>query len=871
MIDVILVDGTSYIFRAFHALPLLTTSRGEHTGAIYGFCSMMKKLFSDYPNIPLIIFFDAGGQNFRHKLYPEYKANRAQRPEELTEQLPTIHRIAKLFGAPIIECKNIEADDVIGTVAQRYAEFCNVLISTPDKDFCQIVSDKIILENSQDLKRTSPKEVYEKYGILPEQFIDYLALIGDTSDNIPGVPKVGKVTAQKLLNQFHNIDKIYESIDQIKGKLAQTLIDHKNDAYLSRQLVRMDLNTDWPLQIPKDHLPLLPQLDIPELHQEYTYFEFKGLLPSLKIVPKALEIDFSLLDNASLVINFLKKLEQEKEIVFFIDTSGPDYFNDVIKNIIFLNEEKSYIIDLIDEEIKNIVFSFLKENINKKSINWVTYDWKTVGHFLKKALNDLPIEYDDIQIMAYILSPNTKATLESLSTEFLNQNLLPINSDLKKKDELPINRLKELALRPFIISKLYDLFSHEFSLNKDLEDLYLKIDKPLIFILLDMEEIGIKISLDYLKDLEQEFQFEINRLKKSIYELAGEEFNINSTKQLRTILFDKLNLKTTHKTPKGEFSTDEEALQELADDHSIVSYLLDYRQLEKLKSTYTNSLILLAQQESQRIHTYFNQTGTITGRLSSSGPNLQNIPIKTENGRKIRKAFIAEEEYLLLSADYSQIELRLMAQFSADEVLHKAYSESIDIHTKTAAAIFNVPIEEVTHDQRRMAKTVNFGLIYGMSSWGLAKQLKITREQAQYFINKFFDQYPGVKEYMETMKNYATKHGEVKTIFGRKIPIEKKKDQATQSGLRAAINGPLQGTASDLIKKAMIDIYAKIVGHKNDIRLLLQVHDELLFEVKKDKFNYWSQEIKQHMESVLNLQIPLIVNIGHGADWEGAH
>ncbi len=871
MTDIILVDGTSYIFRAFHALPLLTTSRGEHTGAIYGFCSMMKKLFNDYPNIPLVIFFDAGGQNFRHKLYPDYKANRTARPQELTEQLPTIHRIAKLFGAPIIECKNIEADDVIGTVAKKYSEFCHVLISTPDKDFCQIVSDKITLENSQDLKRTSVKEVHEKYGISPDQFIDYLALIGDTSDNIPGVPKVGKVTAQKLLNEFYSIDKIYESIDQLKGKLAQTLIDHKNDAYLSQKLVRMDLQTDWPSEIPQHELPKVPQLDVQQLHEEYSYFEFKGLLPTLKSNHKPLEINFKFIDDLDFLKELLIRLENEQEIVFYIDTAGSDYFNDPIENVVFLHQEKSYIVDLHNENHKYEIFCFFKKNLINSSIKWITYDWKTTGHFFKKNFKTLPVQYDDIAIMAYILNPEAKANLESLVLNFLNQTISPIISTSKKNDETIIDKLKSLALRPYVISKLYDLFFYELSKNEDLKDLYLKVDKPLIFILLEMEHTGIKISLNYLQELENEFQSQTDLLKKSIYELAGEEFNTNSTKQLRAILFDKLGLKTTHKTPKGEFSTDEEALQELAEEHLIASYLLDYRQIEKLKSTYTNSLISLARENSHRVHTYFNQAGTITGRLSSSGPNLQNIPIKTENGRKIRKAFIAEPGYLLLSADYSQIELRLMAEFSQDESLHHSYIENVDVHIKTAAAIFNIPIQDVTQDQRRIAKTINFGLIYGMSSWGLARQLKITRDQAQYFINKFFEQYPGVKNYMETMKNYASKHGEVKTLFGRKIPVEKKKDQPTQSGLRAAINGPLQGTASDLIKKAMIEVNSKIADHNNDIKLLLQVHDELLFEVKADKIAYWSQEIKKLMESALKLQIPLVVNVGQGSDWEGAH
>jgi DNA polymerase-1 len=876
MSTVILIDGTSYIFRAFHALPRFTTATGLHTGAIYGFCSMLKKLLNDHPNTPIVLFFDGGGRNFRHDLYLDYKSHRKECPEELRQQLEHIYAISQLFGFPVIKQIGVEADDLIGTVAVHYAQFGEVYISSADKDFCQLLTEKIHLENTQESRKITAQGVFDKYGVKPDQFIDYLALQGDVSDNIPGVPKIGKITAAKWLNEFHSLEQLIEQQDLLKGKVGDSFRAHIQDAVLSKKLATIKTDLSWPEGLPQHTYPEFPNPDLEALSLQYEFFEFKTLLPKrLQEKKTGPTYEYIVIDTDLLLAQVLEDLSAYRVIAIHLETTGLNPRASTISAIGLCGSwEKSYLIPCHENSsFLKKTLSWLKESFVNSKQCWIAHHWKREAAFFYHLMRSLPSDYADIMVMSYVLNAEKKHDLKSLALDHLNW---PLDQQTKEKNnEKNLTGLSLEMMQPAhdvaATFRLYHFFLKELEACSSLMNVYQCIDNPLAMVLMRMEQTGILFDCQKIINLEQELKEELNKLSNNIYYYAGKSFNINSAKQLRELLFTSLELPSLRKTPKGEPSTDEDVLIDLKPKHPIIPLLLEYRQLEKLRSTYTTSLLQQVDMITHRLHTTYHQTGTITGRLASSSPNLQNIPIKSKYGRKIRQAFIASPGYVLLSLDYSQIELRLMAHFSADPVLLEAYKKEQDIHKKTASTLFECGIETINDEQRQIAKTVNFGLIYGMSAWGLAKQLHITRDQAQHFIDTYFQQYPYVLAYMESMKQFAAEHGYVETLLGRRIPIERQKKTLSQNAFRAAINGPLQGTASDLIKLAMLSIDKNLQDYNEEIRLLLQVHDELIFEVKEEVAQIWAEKIATIMSDSLVLAVPLSVNSAFGSNWNDAH
>ena len=892
---IFLIDGSSYLYRAFHAMPPLTTSTGLPTGAVKGVTNMLRNLRKENPDAYYLSIFDAKGKNFRHDLYKDYKANRPPMPEELREQLSPLKEICNAMGMPVIEIPKVEADDVIATLAEMGArQGMPIVISSLDKDLMQLVEDPLIK-----MMNTMNNQVYDvagvegKFGVHPNQIIDYLALVGDTSDNVPGVPKVGPKTAVKWLSEFKTIKGIIENADSLTGVVGQNFRDSISD--LDRNVELVTLKKDVDLKISLENL-LEAKEDRDELNKLFTYLEFKTWVNSSSSssnetpeAPKSRKEYQVVLTEKDLKI-WAKKIDKCSVFAIDTETSSLDTMTaDLIGISLACNEGEGCYIP-ISHSYEGMPKQAPLNMINKTLGLAITKNQKKlVGQNLKfdlPMLNRHGIRVEeflgDTMLMSYVLnSTGTRHGLDRMAQHYLNYEPMKYEEVVGSASKQINFAQVEIQAATFYAAEDADitlrLFNH---LNKKLEDqpklinLLQSIEYPMLQSLIKVETNGAKIDEKMLSKYSDELAIKIEELSRASFEMAGEEFNMDSPKQLVDILYNKLDLPVLKKTPKGQPSTNEGTLQRLAEQFDLPKIIIEYRGLAKLKSTYTDSLINIQHPITKRIHTSYQQAVTSTGRLSSTEPNLQNIPIKTAEGRKIREAFIPEKGNVLISADYSQIELRIMAHLSGDKNLTYAFNNNIDVHSSTASEVFNIPLEDVSAEHRRSAKAINFGLIYGMSAFGLTRQLGIPRHEAQAYLDTYFERYTGVKEYMDSTKELAKKNLFVETILGRKLHVASINDSnglRRQAAERAAINAPLQGSAADIIKKAMVDVDQWIGDDNPNIKLIMQVHDELIFEANKDFANDAIGHIVKLMESTIELNIPLIVDANKGKNWNEAH
>ena len=897
MKKIVLVDGSSYLFRAYHALPHLTNSQGEPTGAIIGVINMLKKLPIIYDTEYVAVVFDAKGKNFRHQLYPQYKAHRKDMDDKLRAQIRPLHQIIEKMGFPVIVEDGVEADDVIGTLAQNLEkQGYQIIISTGDKDMAQLVTDNIVLYDSMKNVTTDVAGVLQRYKISPHQMIDYLALMGDSSDNIPGVPKVGPKTAVKWLQDYQNIDGIIANQQQIKGKVGENLRNNIDLLKLSYQLAT--IKCDLELDLTVDDLKC-KAADKAYLIEAYTRYEFKSLLKDLdnsdtnivlsQVQAADIIIEYIIVTAQHQLEDLIAELDESSSFAFDTETDSLNTYEANLVGLSFcVKEGRAFYIPLqhrylgVPQQLEiGFVLDKLKPIFVDSKKAKVAHNFKFDEKVLAKYAVEINGQVDDTMIMAYVLKSSGKHDMDSLSKEHLGIEPIAYTAiagtgkQQQTLDQIDIEIVAKYAAEDTDITfRLFNHFKALLEQDEVLYKLYCETEMPLTIILNQMEKTGVKIDAAKLTQQSTSLATSIKELENKCYNLAGQEFNLSSPVQLREILFEKLGLPPVKKTAKGQVSTSEEVLVQLAEDYEIAALIMKYRHLSKLKNTYTDKLPKMLDANG-RVHTSYNQTGTVTGRLSSSDPNLQNIPIKSPEGRKIREAFIAEDGYCIVAADYSQIELRIMAHLSKDKNLLKAFNQGLDIHSATAAEVLGIGLDEVSSEQRRRAKAINFGLIYGMSAFGLAKQLEISRAEAQEYIDIYFNRYPNVKEYMATAKEFAKQNGYVETILGRRLylpEINSKNIMQRNTTERAAINAPMQGTAADIIKKAMIDVNTMILQEYNsEVKMVIQVHDELVFEVKKTKLEEIAEKIKAIMEAVVKLNVPLEVNVDAGESWDQAH
>ena len=892
---IFLIDGSSYLYRAFHAMPPLSTSSGLPTGAVKGVVNMLRNLRKENPNSHYLSIFDAKGKNFRHDIYKEYKANRPPMPEDLREQLSPLKEICNAMGMPVIEIPKVEADDVIASLATLGSkQGIPIVISSLDKDLMQLVDDPLIkMMNTMNNQIYDVSGVQEKFGVHPNQIIDYLAIVGDSSDNIPGVPKVGPKTAVKWLKEFKNLKGIIKNADSLTGVVGQNFRDSIPD--LDRNIELVTLKRDVDIGVSLESL-LKAKEDQEELNKLFTSLEFKTWIksssdssdekPKNTITNKEYQ---SVLKEKELIA-WAKKIEKCKAFAIDTETSSLDTMTaDLIGISLACDEgEGCYIpinhsyegmpTQLSIDLIQKILGSVISKNQKKLVGQNLKFDLPMLNRHGINITDFL----GDTMLMSYVLnSTGTRHGLDRMAKHYLNYEPMKYEEVVGSASKQINFAQVEISIATFYAAEDADitlrLFNH---LNKMLADqpkllnLLTDIEYPMLNSLIRVERNGAKIDAKMLSEYSDVLSIKIEELSKTAYEVAGEEFNMDSPKQLVEILYNKLDLPVLKKTPKGQPSTNEDTLQRLAEEFELPKTIIEYRGLAKLKSTYTDSLTKIQHPITKRIHTSYQQAVTSTGRLSSTEPNLQNIPIKTPEGRKIREAFIAEKGNVLISADYSQIELRIMAHLSGDKNLTHAFKNNIDVHSATASEIFNVPLDNVTPDHRRSAKAINFGLIYGMSAFGLTRQLGIPRNEAQAYLDTYFERYTGVKDYMESTKELAKKNLFVETILGRKLHVATINDPnglRRKAAERAAINAPLQGSAADIIKKAMIDVDQWIGVNNPDIKMIMQVHDELIFEVKKEFAVDALNEIVKLMECSVKLKIPLIVDANQGTNWNEAH
>ena len=892
---IFLIDGSSYLYRAFHAMPPLTTSTGLPTGAVKGVTNMLRNLRNENPNSHYLAIFDAKGKNFRHSIYKDYKANRPPMPPELREQLAPLKSICNAMGMPVVEIPDVEADDVIATLAVMGAQRgIPMIISSLDKDLMQLVEDPLVkMVNTMNNKVYDVAGVQEKFGVHPDQIIDYLALVGDTSDNIPGVPKVGPKTAVKWLNEFKDLEGITQNAENFSGVVGQNLRDSIQD--LDRNVELVTLKKDVDLSISLDEL-LAATENQKELNKLFTSLEFKNWIKSsdgqstdasINSVPSK-EYETVLSDKA--LKTWAEKLNKCSAFAIDTETSSLDTMTADLLGISLSCEEGEGCYIPIQHSYEgmpqqlslSLIVKILGESISNNQT-------KLVGQNLKF---DLPIlnrhgikvtEFlGDTMLMSYVLnSTGTRHGLDRMAMHYLQYQPMKYEEVAgSASKQINFAQVKIPAATFYaaedadITFRLFNLLDKRLKKEPKLINLLNTLEYPMLKSLLRVETNGAKINIKMLAEYSKELGLKIEKLSKTAFKMAGEEFNMDSPKQLVEILYNKLELPVLKKTPKGQPSTNEDTLKRLAEEYELPKVIIKYRGLAKLKSTYTDSLINIQHPDTKRIHTSYQQAVTSTGRLSSTEPNLQNIPIKTAEGRKIREAFVAEEGNVLISADYSQIELRIMAHLSGDKNLTHAFNNNIDVHSSTASEIFNVPLDEVTPDHRRSAKAINFGLIYGMSAFGLTRQLGIPRHEAQAYLDTYFERYTGVREYMDSTKELAKKNLYVETILGRKLhvtEINASNGLRRQAAERAAINAPLQGSAADIIKKAMIDVDQWIGDDNADIKMIMQVHDELIFEVKSNIASDALEKIVTIMQNTLKLNIPLIVDAQKGNNWNEAH
>ena len=918
---IILIDGSSYLYRAFFACPPLTNAKGEPTGAIFGVINMIRSLINQYNPTHIAVVFDAKGGSFRNEIYSEYKATREAMPENLRPQIEPIHTILKAMGLPLLCIEGVEADDVIGTLArQAERENLDVLISTGDKDMAQLVSDKITLINTMNNSVLDPKGVMDKFGVPPEKIIDYLALRGDSSDNIPGVPGVGEKTAQSLLTEFTSVKDIYARLDDIEKlsirgakSLKQKLIDNQNEAELSYLLAT--IKTDVKLDFTNEQL-LITDIDVNKLVELFAYYGFhrwqkeliagtflkqqkNGILgESLSLLAdqqhsttaQKKETDYQCILTHEQLDDWVIKLTNSKQFAFDTETDNVDHVHAKLVGISLSVEpyQAAYIplahqyLGVPDQLPLTEVLAKLKPVLENPEVKKIAqnakFDYSILANYGIKVSG---IAFDTM-LESYVLNSTERHDMDSMANRYLNHKTITYDEltkvDKKKVtiDAIEVEKTTQYAAEDADITlQLHEKLWPELEKDQELTKLFTDIEMPLAIVLAEMERTGVLVDAKQLNDYSIELTKQLMEIEAQLQSLAGEKFNPASPKQIQAILFDKHNLPVLKKTPKGDPSTSEEVLSELANEYELPRMILFYRGLAKLKNTYTDKLPLMISPIDHRIHTNYNQIGTITGRLSSNDPNLQNIPVRNEEGRRIRQAFIAPKGCKIISADYSQIELRIMAHLSQDESLLNAFAHDKDIHRVTAGEILGKAESEVTNEERRRAKAVNFGLIYGMSAFGLSKQINIPRKEAQFYIDRYFERYPGVQQYMEQTRQLAAEQGYVETLSGRRLYLPKIRSTngiEKRGAERAAINAPMQGTAADIIKTAMIKMSEWIKNQSADnIKMVMQVHDELVFEVKDAFVEQYCTEIKKIMENCYQLSVPLKVDVGIGNNWDEAH
>lgn len=894
----ILVDGSSYLYRAFHALPPLTTSKGQPTGAIKGVLSMLQKMMNDYQPQHMAVVFDAKGKTFRDDLFPEYKANRPPMPDDLRAQIEPLQNAIRWMGLPLLIIEGVEADDVIGTLCQQAtAQGIDVLVSTGDKDMAQLVNDHITLINTMTDTVMKRDGVIEKFGIPPERIIDYLSLVGDSVDNIPGVPKCGPKTAVKWLQEYGSLDGVIENADKIKGKVGENLKASLHFLPLSKQLatIKCDVVLD---QQPQD-LTLNPQ-DEEKLLELYRELEFKALIAELSEKLKSSgtplpqdathAVDYQCIVTEEDFQHWLQQLQNCEAFAFDTETTSLNYMNAELVGLSFAIEpgKAAYVPvahdypgapDQLDRQwVLQQLQPLLEADRPAKIGQNLKYDKSVLAHH---GIHLRGIVWDTM-LESYVLdSTATRHDMDSLALKYLGHKTIAF-ADIAGKGakQLTFNQIDieqasayaaedaDITLR--LHQALWPKLENEDALRTVFED----IEMPLLPVLSRIERTGALIDANMLRLQSQQLARRMLELEQQAHELAGQPFNLGSPKQLGEILFDKLGIPVLQKTPTGQPSTAEPVLAELALDYPLPKVLMEYRGLSKLKSTYTDKLPELINSRTGRVHTSYQQAVAATGRLSSTDPNLQNIPVRTEEGRRIRQAFVAPKGHKLLAADYSQIELRIMAHLSGDESLLNAFLKGLDIHKATAAEVAGVGIEDVTAEMRRNAKAVNFGLIYGMSAFGLAKQLGIGRREAQDYIDRYFERYPGVQQYMENIRATAARQGYVETIFGRRLylpEINSKNVPRRQAAERTAINAPMQGSAADIIKRAMIAVDAWIRQAQLQTRMIMQVHDELVLQVPEQELDIVAKKLPELMENAAKITVPLLVEVGVGDNWDQAH
>jgi DNA polymerase-1 len=900
----VLVDGSSYLYRAFHALPPLNNSTGQPTGAVKGVISMLRKLQKDFPGSSLVVVFDAKGKTFRDDLFAEYKSHRPPMPDDLRVQIEPIHRIVRAMGLPLVIVDGVEADDVIGTLARDAAAKSQpVVISTGDKDMAQLVSPYITLINTMTNTTLDEVGVATKFGVPPAQIVDYLALVGDSSDNIPGVSGIGEKTAVPLLTQIGGLDELYRNLDKIAAlpvrgakTLAAKLAAERDSAYLSQQLATIKCDVELPFAI--DDL-VAGVVDQDELVEVYTQLEFKGWLTELMengaaVTPAAdppqHQRNYEAVLTQAQFERWLQRLTEADLFAFDTETTSLDYMRAEVVGVSFaiIPGEAAYVPlahdypgvpDQLDREyVLTSMKSLLESPKHLKVGQNLKYDQSVLANH---GIELRGIAYDTM-LESYVLDAvATRHDMDSLALKYLGVNTIHYEDVAGKGakqigfSQVGIEQATEYAAEDADITlQLHQALWPKLEAQPSLRSVFEAIDMPLVPVLSRIERNGALVSRELLVQQSHELGLRLLDLEQQAYELAGQKFNLGSPKQLSEILFDKLGLPVTHKTPTGAPSTAEEALAELAEEYPLPRVLLEYRGLAKLKSTYTDKLPEMINPSTGRIHTSYHQAVAATGRLSSSDPNLQNIPVRTQEGRRIRQAFVAPPGYRIVAADYSQIELRIMAHLSADAGLLKAFAQGEDIHRATAAEVFGASLDAVTSDQRRNAKAINFGLIYGMSAFGLARQLDIGRSEAQAYIDLYFARYPGVKEFMDRTRVEAAQRGFVETLFGRRLylpEINARNGQRRQAAERTAINAPMQGTAADIIKKAMVAVDAWLAADVPDARMIMQVHDELVFEVAEAAVAAFVPQVSERMAQAAALAVPLVVGVGVGNNWDEAH
>ncbi|UOF94135.1 MAG: DNA polymerase I [Bordetella sp.] len=895
----LLVDGSSYLYRAFYAMPNLRNSQGQPTGAIYGVLNMLRKLSAQYKTNYGACIFDTGGKSFRDDIFFSYKSNRPPMPPDLVSQVEPIYQAVKMLGWPVLRKKGIEADDIIGTLSKLAIESnFDTIIFTCDKDLCQLVNNKVTIINTMSDEILTESNVLKKYGVIPSRIVEYLMLAGDKTDNIPGVNKVGPITAAKWLNQFGSIDNLLVSAKDIQGVLGENLRAAIPMFSLTRQLltIKCDLNlNEFFHNINELKFNLLNLNKFIRFCENYGFYkwikELKNIKNPKQEIQKNFLKDYFIIDNYKDLFDLKKELENSNLIALSTEISLFQDRNSILEaKLVGLSiasiTGKSFYIPLAHYycESKNIqvskkeILSVLQPWLENPKKSKILYDAKKSIHVLKNEGIDLAGIAEDIMLKAYILDPHHNVAIGDLSKKFLS---LDIDSDdfytfYKSKivnnfDQISIKEASYYSTKFVeIVLQLYQQLSFENIFDKKLEKIY-KLEMEISKILIYIERTGVKIDISMLSTHSQNLNKKMLNIKNRIYELAKIHFNLNSTKELAEILFHKLKLSPAHKTRKGTLSTNEESLKQLALIHPLPKLILDYRGLAKIKSTYADKLPKLVNLETNRIHTNYSQISAITGRLTSSYPNLQNIPVRSEEGKHVRKSFIAEEKFFFVSADYSQIELRIMAHLSKDINLINAFQTNKDIHKITASEVFQTSIDNVTLEQRRMAKTINFGLIYGMGSSKLSYNLKISRTSAKEYIDRYFSHYHGVSKFIKRIKIIAREQGYLETIFGRRLELKKihenHKFYQTSAAERAAVNAPMQGSAADLIKKAMIEIYHWLKIKKMKTKIIMQVHDELLLETPEFELEIIKNNLPVLMCNVANLLVPLVTKIQIGKNW----